>query len=83
MEWSLGGFPDPVIWELYAATAVDAVPICFAGRDQRDDTGETVAVEVVMRGRQKVIDTGEGKQGRRHRVENLRGLHLFPADDGR
>ncbi|EPA7512545.1 phage major tail tube protein, partial [Escherichia coli] len=30
---------------------------------QRDDTGETVAVEVVMRGRQKEIDTGEGKQG--------------------
>ena len=25
MEWSLGGFPDSVIWELYAATGVDAV----------------------------------------------------------
>lgn len=35
----------------------------FAGSYQRDDTGETVAVEVVMRGRQKEIDTGEGKQG--------------------
>ncbi|EIA1386065.1 phage major tail tube protein [Escherichia coli] len=51
------------IWELYAATGVDAVPIRFAGSYQRDDTGETVAVEVVMRGRQKEIDTGEGKQG--------------------
>ncbi|WP_176557754.1 phage major tail tube protein, partial [Escherichia coli] len=30
------------------------------GSYQRDDTGETVAVEVVMRGRQKEIDTGEG-----------------------
>ncbi|EQC0804537.1 phage major tail tube protein, partial [Escherichia coli] len=47
MEWSLGGFPDSVIWELYAATGVDAVPIRFAGSYQRDDTGETVAVEVV------------------------------------
>lgn len=56
------GFPDSVIWELYAATGVDAVPIRFAGSYQRDDTGETVAVEVVMRGRQKEIDTGEGKQ---------------------
>nr|EMA1793626.1 phage major tail tube protein [Cronobacter turicensis] len=28
-----------------------------------DDTGETVAVEVVMRGRHKEIDSGEGKQG--------------------
>ncbi|WP_203717061.1 phage major tail tube protein, partial [Escherichia coli] len=63
MEWSLGGFPDSVIWELYAATGVDSVPIRFAGSYQRDDTGETVAVEVVMRGRQKEIDTGEGKQG--------------------
>ena len=56
-------FTDSVIWELYAATGVDAVPIRFAGSYQRDDTGETVAVEVVMRGRQKEIDTGEGKQG--------------------
>lgn len=30
MEWSLGGFPDSVIWELYASTGVDAVPIRFA-----------------------------------------------------
>ncbi|EPR5776658.1 phage major tail tube protein, partial [Escherichia coli] len=59
MEWSLGGFPDSVIWELYAATSADAVPIRFAGSYQRDDTGETVAVEVVMRGRQKEVDTGE------------------------
>ncbi|EJH3413557.1 phage tail protein, partial [Escherichia coli] len=44
MDWSLGGFPDSVIWELYAATGVDAVPIRFAGSYQRDDTGETVAV---------------------------------------
>lgn len=38
MEWSLGGFPDSVIWELYAATGVDAVPIRFAGSYQRDDS---------------------------------------------
>lgn len=63
MEWAIGGFPDAAIWALYAATGADAVPIRFAGSYQRDDTGETVAVEVVMRGRQKEIDTGEGKQG--------------------
>ena len=63
MEWSLGGFPDAAIWELYGATTADAVPIRFAGSYQRDDTGETVAVEVVMRGRQKEIDTGENKPG--------------------
>jgi len=63
MEWSLGGFPDEVIWSFYAATGADAVPIRFAGSYQRDDTGEIVAVEVVMRGRQKEIDSGEGQQG--------------------
>nr|WP_284027383.1 phage major tail tube protein [Escherichia coli] len=73
MEWSLGGFPDSVIWELYAATGVDAVPIRFAGSYQRDDTGETVAVEVVMRGRQKEIDTGEGKQGEAREGEYMAG----------
>ncbi|MBB1200569.1 phage major tail tube protein [Enterobacteriaceae bacterium 89] len=63
MEWSLGGFPDAVIWEMYAATGIDGVPIRFAGSYQRDDSGDTSAVEVVMRGRQKEIDTGENKPG--------------------
>ena len=36
MEWSLGGFPDSVIWELYAATSADAVPIRFAGSYRRN-----------------------------------------------
>lgn len=63
MEWTTGGFPDEAIWELYGATSVDAVPIRFAGSYQRDDTGETVAVEVVMRGRQKELDLGEAQQG--------------------
>lgn len=62
MEWSLGGFPDSVIWELYAATGVDAVPIRFAGSYQRDDTGETVAVEVVMRGRRKKSTPARGNR---------------------
>ncbi|WP_058910985.1 phage major tail tube protein [Entomohabitans teleogrylli] len=63
MEFSVGGFPDEAIWSLYGAVGVDAVPLRFAGSYQRDDTGETIPVEVVMRGRQKEVDTGEGKQG--------------------
>ena len=47
----------------YAAPGADAVPLRFAGSYQRDDTGEIVAVEVVMRGRHKEIDGGENKQG--------------------
>ncbi|WP_034911911.1 phage major tail tube protein [Erwinia sp. 9145] len=63
MEWSLGGFPDAVVWEMYGAKGADGVPVRFAGSYQRDDNGETVAVEVMMRGRQKEIDTGENKPG--------------------
>ncbi|ALB64026.1 Major tail tube protein [Cronobacter condimenti 1330] len=60
MEWTIGGFPDESIWSQYGASSV---PLRFAGSCQRDDTGETVAVEVVMRGRHKEIDSGESKQG--------------------
>ncbi len=81
-SWSLGGFPDSVNPGLHAATGVDAVPIRFAGSYQRDDTGETVAVEVVMRGRQKEIDTGEGKQGE-DTESKISWFAPFPADDGR
>lgn len=62
-EISLGGFPDDAIWSLYAATGTAAVPLRFAGSYQCDDTGETVPVEVVLRGRQKEIDLGGAKQG--------------------
>lgn len=63
-QWSgRSGAPGfQVIWELYAITGVDAVPIRFAGSYQRDDTGETVAVEVVMRGRQKKSTPARGNR---------------------
>lgn len=62
MEWSLGGFPDSVIWELYAATGVDAVLIRFAGlpaRRYRRNGGRRSGHAWTS----KEIDTGEGKQG--------------------
>lgn len=64
MEWSLGGFPDAVIWELYAATGINAVPIRFSGSYQRDDSGETVAVEVVMRVARKRSTPAKAKRER-------------------
>lgn len=62
VEWSVGGLPDVALWAQYAAPGADAVPLRFAGSYQRDDTGEIIAVEVVMRGRHKEIDGGENKQ---------------------
>ncbi|MBG6248731.1 MULTISPECIES: phage major tail tube protein [Symbiopectobacterium] len=46
-----------------AAPGADAVMLRFTGSYQRDDTGEIITVEVVMRGRHKEIDGGESKQG--------------------
>ena len=62
LESKFGGLMRSVLRQ-YGVTRHDGVQLRFAGAYQRDDTGETVAVEVVMRGRQKEIDTGEGKQG--------------------
>ena len=58
MEWSLGGFPDSVIWELYAATGVDA-----GEGKQGEDTESKISVvctyfRLTMDGKELVeIDT--------------------------
>ncbi|VFS91772.1 phage major tail tube protein [Kluyvera cryocrescens] len=62
-EFSLGGFPDDAIFFAVRSHGAASVPLRFAGSYQRDDTGETVSVEVVLRGRQKEFDFGEAKQG--------------------
>ncbi len=49
---------------------------------QRDDTGETVAVEVVMRGRRKKSTPARANREKTPSRKSP-GLHLFPADDGR
>ncbi|CAI1107152.1 phage major tail tube protein [Serratia marcescens] len=63
VEWSMGGLPDDQLWSQYAAASAASVPLRFCGSYQRDDTGEVVAVEVVMRGRHKEMDFGDQKQG--------------------
>ncbi|GAB7196877.1 MULTISPECIES: phage major tail tube protein [Dickeya] len=63
MEWNMGGLPDSAFWSQYSLPGADAVPLRFAGSYQRDDTGDITAVEIVLRGRHKSIDSGESKQG--------------------
>lgn len=63
MEWTTGGFPDDQLWAQYAAASAASVPLRFCGSYQRDDTGDTVAVEIVLRGRHKEFDFGDQKQG--------------------
>lgn len=51
------------IFNQFGITRADAVLLRFAGAYQRDDTGEVVAAEVVMRGRHAEIDGGSSKAG--------------------
>ncbi|QWU35613.1 phage major tail tube protein [Serratia ureilytica] len=63
VEWTIGGFPDGQLWAQYAAASAASVPLRFCGSYQRDDTGDMVAVEIVLRGRHKEFDFGDQKQG--------------------
>lgn len=62
LDWTLGGI-DAEVYKQWGVTKVDGVMLRFAGSYQRDDTGETHAVEVVVRGRHEEIDPGDSKQG--------------------
>lgn len=61
-NWKLGGIDDLII-EQWGAPTVSANMLRFAGSYQRDDTGETTAVEIVVRGRHEEIDFGNQKAG--------------------
>lgn len=60
--WKLGGI-DPFVISQYGAATVAAFGLRFAGSYQRDDTGETTALEMVVRGRHEEIDFGNAKAG--------------------
>lgn len=60
--WKLGGI-DSQILEQFGAVTVAANMLRFAGSYQRDDTGETEAVEIIVRGRHEEIDFGNQKVG--------------------
>lgn len=60
--WKCGGFVVDVVRQ-YGVTRLDAVQLRFAGAYQRDDTGEVLAVEIVVRGRHKEISLGTAKVG--------------------
>ena len=62
MEMTLGGM-EAQLYKQWGIAEIDGVPLRFAGAYQRDDTGETIACEVVVRGRLSEIDPGSAKQG--------------------
>ena len=62
MTWKLGGI-DKLVLQQFGAASVSAIGLRYAGSYQRDDTGETDAVEIVVRGRHEEIDFGNAKPG--------------------
>ncbi|MGJ7131732.1 phage major tail tube protein [Morganella morganii] len=62
MEITLGGM-EAQLYKQWGIAEIDGVPLRFSGAYQRDDTGETIACEVVVRGRLSEIDPGSAKQG--------------------
>ncbi|MFA9486941.1 phage major tail tube protein [Moraxella haemolytica] len=61
-EWKLGGI-DKIVLEQFGSPTVSGVPLRFAGSYQQDDTGETTAVEIVVRGRHEEINLGSAQSG--------------------
>ena len=62
IEWTLGGLDLTVIRQ-YGITSASGVGLRWAGAYQQDDTGQVVAVEVVVRGRHEEIDMGDAEPG--------------------
>ncbi|WP_151710571.1 phage major tail tube protein [Acinetobacter brisouii] len=62
LTWKLGGL-DPLVLQQFGAQTVGAIGLRFSGSYQRDDTNETTAVELVVRGRHEEIDFGNAKAG--------------------
>lgn len=61
-EFTCGGVEAKLFKQMGTLT-VDGVQLRFTGSIQRDDTGEVQAVELVVRGRHKELDSGEWKTG--------------------
>ncbi|REF28518.1 hypothetical protein BDD26_3439 [Xenorhabdus cabanillasii] len=62
VEFTLGGV-EAQLYKQWGIEKADGIPLRFNGAFQRDDTGEVIAVEVVMRGRFAEFDPGSYKQG--------------------
>ncbi|MBX9761574.1 MAG: phage major tail tube protein [Pseudomonadaceae bacterium] len=62
LEWTLGGI-DLTVLKQFGMVKADGVMLRFAGAYQQDDTGEVVAVEIVVRGRHETIEMGDASAG--------------------
>lgn len=81
LEWTLGGLDLTVIRQ-HGITSASGVGLRWAGAYQQDDTGQTVAVEVVVRGRHEEIDMGDAEPGEdtEHKVTTTCSYYKLTID---
>lgn len=61
-QWTPAGI-IPELFDNFGTSQADGDMLRFAGSYQRDDTGETLAVEIVVRGRHSTIAMGDAEAG--------------------
>ncbi|MCU5773062.1 phage major tail tube protein [Erwiniaceae bacterium BAC15a-03b] len=61
-EFSIGG-TESLLFKQMGTPKVDGIQLRFTGSIQADDTAEVQAVELIVRGRHKELDSGEWKSG--------------------
>lgn len=81
LEWTLGGV-DLTVLKQYGAVSANGIGLRFAGSYQQDDTGDTIPVEVVVRGRHEEIDMGEAKPGddTEHKIKTALTYYKLSVD---
>lgn len=67
-EWTAGGLISE-IFDGYGASTLDASMLRFAGAYYSESTGDTTAVEIVVRGRHREIDMGTAKAGENNEIK--------------
>lgn len=68
MEWNAGGIIADLFVN-YGTPIHDAELLRFTGSYESDETGETTAVEVVVRGRHKTINMGDAEGGSNNQIQ--------------
>lgn len=61
-QWTPAGL-IPEVFDQFGTAKYDAELLRFAGSYQRDDTGETIPVEIIVRGRHSTIGMGDAESG--------------------
>ncbi|MCE8023665.1 phage major tail tube protein [Billgrantia aerodenitrificans] len=75
-EWTAGGMIVE-IFDTWGSPIHDAALLRLTGSYESDETGETVPVEIVMRGRHKTIALGDASKGDNNQISVTTTLSYF------